>query len=72
MMYVLWFVGGMMVGIIVAVIIHSLRTTVGTLRIDRTNPEKDVYRFDVDNLDKLSKQKRIILKVDNKAIISQK
>lgn len=39
----------------------------GVLRIDHTNPERDVYRFEIDNIDKLSKKKRIILTVDNKA-----
>lgn len=71
-MNVILFAGGLLVGIIVAVCIHNLRTTAGTLRIDRSNPGKDIYRFDVDNLDKLSKRKRIILKVDNNATISQK
>ena len=48
----------------------SLRI-VGTLRVDRSNPAKDVYRFDIDDLDGLSKKKKILLKVDNKANLSQ-
>lgn len=42
----------------------------GTLRIDRSNPEKDVYRFDVYDLESLSKKKYIIIRVDNKADLS--
>ena len=42
----------------------------GTLRIDRSNPEKDVYRFDVYDLESLSKKKYIIIRVDNKADFS--
>ena len=44
----------------------------GTLRIDHSNPEKDVYRFDIDDLDSLCKKKRIIIRVDNRADLSQK
>ena len=47
-----------------------LRRTCGTLKIDRSNPAKDLYRFDIDNLDALSNKKRIVLKVDNKADLS--
>lgn len=43
----------------------------GTLKIDHSNPEKDVYRFEVDNLDKLNKKRKIVLKIDNNADLSQ-
>ena len=43
----------------------------GTLRIDHSNPEKDVYRIDIYDLDELSKKKEIVLKVDNNAHLSQ-
>ena len=43
----------------------------GTLKIDHSNPEKDLYRFEIDDLDKLSSKKRIILSIDNKADLSQ-
>lgn len=45
--------------------------TSGTLKIDSSNPEKDVYRFEIDDLDKLSKKSRIVLKVDRNADLSQ-
>lgn len=44
---------------------------VGTLRIDHSDPNKDIYRFDIDSIDDLSKRKRIVLNVDNKADLSQ-
>lgn len=44
----------------------------GTLRIDHSNPEKDLYRFDIDDLDKLDKQKFVKLKIDHNADLSQK
>lgn len=61
-----------LIGSVITWIIFSFKTTCGTLRIDHSNPEKDVYRFDVDDIDKLSKKKRIVLKVDNNADLSHK
>lgn len=43
----------------------------GTLRIDHSNPEKDIYRLEVNDLESISKMKQIILKVDNDAHLSQ-
>lgn len=76
MPWYLWFLIGIAVGSIatgvIKVIYNRIHTSCGTLRIDHSNPEKDVYRFDVDDLDNLSKKKRITLKVDNHADLSQK
>lgn len=44
----------------------------GTLRIDQSNPEKNIYRIELDKLDIVSKKKHIYLKVDPKADLSQK
>lgn len=52
-------------------LIFFYRKPSGTLRIDHSNPEKDIYRIDIDNLDELSNKKEIILKVDNDAHLSQ-
>ena len=46
--------------------------TDGTLRIDKSDPKKDRYRLDIDNLDGLSKRKRIVIRIDNNADLSQK
>lgn len=43
----------------------------GTLMIDHSNPEKDVYRFYINYIDKLGSKKRIVLKVDNNADLSR-
>lgn len=72
MFYLLWFVVGVSIGSIIASIIFYVRSSSGTLRIDRTNPEKDVYRLEIDDLDKLSKKKHVILKIDSHADLSQK
>lgn len=64
---------GLLVGSIVSSIIFFIRyRTVGTLRIDHSDPSKDVYRIEIDDLDGLSNKKRVILKVDNNANLSQK
>lgn len=72
MMYLLWSVVGIFIGSIIGVLIFRAHSSNGTLRIDHTNPEKDVYRIEIDDFDKLSKKKRVILKVDNHADLSQK
>lgn len=72
MMYLLWSAVGVFIGSIVSNIIFYVISSSGTLRIDHTNPEKDVYRIEIDDLDKLSRKKRVVLKVDNYADLSQK
>lgn len=70
-MFLYWL--GMFIGCIVTILIFLIcYHTAGTLRIDHSNPEKDVYRFEIDNLDGLSKKKHVVLKVDNNADLSQK
>ena len=66
--------GGLLVSSVLCNVlcIAYISRTYGTLRIDHSNPEKDVYRFDIDDLDSLAKKKRIILLVDNNADLSQK
>ena len=56
---------------IVTMIVMYLRSARGTLRIDHSNPEKDVYRIEINNLEDLSRKKKVILDVDNSAILSQ-
>ena len=48
-----------------------MRKTEGVLRIDHSNPEKDLYRFEIADLNGLSTKKHIVLKVDNYATLSQ-
>ena len=68
---VIYFTIGLVIGIIVTVI-GVMRLKVGTLRIDQFSSEKDLYRFEIDNLDKLSHKKFILLDVDPNADLSQK
>lgn len=66
----IYFVLGFVVGIF-AMAFGLLRLIVGTLRIDRISSENDLYRFEIDDLNKLSEKKYIILKVDPNADLSQ-
>ena len=69
-----WLCGviGSLIGSIVTIIFHHMLFTSGTLRIDHSNPEKDTYRFEIDNLDSINKKKRITLVIDHDADLSQK
>ena len=64
------FILGTVFGFIVACIWFATRM-VGKLKIDRSNPEKDLYRLEIDNLDKLSEKKIIVLEIDRNADLSQ-
>ena len=67
----LWCLIGLFIGAIAMNILNHKRHPDGVLRIDHTNPEKDLYRFEIDNLDGLSARNRIVLKVDNDARLSR-
>ena len=71
MIYLVYFFLGLMVGVII-MIMAGVQSTVGVLRIDHSNPEKDTYRFEIVDLDNLSRKKRVSLRVDNHADLSQK
>lgn len=63
----LTFILGLIVGSLIVLIFYHRIAASGELLIDHTDPEKDIYRINVNNLDDLSKKKRVILKVDNNA-----
>lgn len=65
-----YFIVGFIVGIFIMAF-GVLTLKVGTLKIDQISSDKDVYRFEIDNLDKLSKRKYILMKVDLNADLSQ-
>lgn len=51
--------------------IRSKFLTKGTLIVNQTDPEKDIYRLVIDDLDSLTKSKRIILKIKTELSSSQ-
>lgn len=71
-MELLIFLIGVALGATINCIVRELTTASGTMRIDHSNPEKDLYRLEIDNLDKLSKKTRITLDIDHNADLSQK
>ena len=72
MNYYLVFTLGVIFGGVITNIISGLNKGYGVLRIDSSNPKKDVYRIEFDNLENLSKRKYIMLKVDANANLSRK
>lgn len=45
--------------------------TDGTLKIDHSNPRKDLYRIEIDDIYNLPKKKRVVLQVEDNADLSQ-
>lgn len=54
---------GFIFGLLTSAICRSLSKNDGILRIDQSNPEKDIYRLEINNLDILPRKKKIVLKV---------
>lgn len=69
---ILWFALGALVEGVISSIFEALNTTKGTLRIDQSDPEKDSYCIEIDDLDILPKKQYVVLKIDNQANLSQK
>lgn len=65
----LMFIFGVIVGGLLTFLV-VLRMLVGTLKIDHDDPEKDVYRFDVTDIDALAKRKYILLAVESNSHFS--
>lgn len=69
----LYFLIGLAVGLLIFVLyILNPWTITGKLLIDHSNPAKDLYRFDIGDIDKLAKKKKIIVKIVDGADLSQK
>ena len=56
---------GLIVGIIIGASIANSKTIMGSLIIDDTDENTDVYRIEINDLDIIPKKKRILLKVKN-------
>jgi hypothetical protein len=69
---IFWMTLGAFVCAITANIIEHVQSARGVLRIDHSNPQKDLYLFEIDEIEKLNKKKCVILKIDHKANLSQK
>ena len=69
-----WMSVGIFIGSIVTNIVMCFRTRWGILKIDSSNPEKDIYRFEISDkeLDGLTKAKRIMLRIEHFDGLSRK
>ena len=61
----------LIIGIIMGLVISNMvirRCSDGVMVVDDTNPNKIIYRLELNELECLTEQKRIILKVDSKSL----
>ena len=56
---------GLLIGIIIGALLAISKTVMGSLIIDDTDENTDVYRIEINDLDVIPKKKRILLKVKN-------
>lgn len=68
---IFWMTLGAFICAITANIVDRMQSATGTLRIDHSNPQKDLYLFEIDEIEKLDKKKRVNLKIDHNAKLSQ-
>ena len=54
---------GVILGVVVTLLIIRAISGTGMLKVDIYNPEKDIYRLEIDNLDELREVTQVILKV---------
>lgn len=67
------FLLGVIIGTIMTyLIVKKSMSYSGVLKIDRHNPDKDLYFLEINKLEDLSKSKEILLKVDNDADLTRK
>ena len=57
---------GIIIGVITTRLILQVSSAKAVLRIDHSNPEKDIYRLDLDNVCNMNK-KTLLLKMDHHA-----
>ena len=57
---------GIIIGVITTRLILQVSSAKAILRIDHSNPEKDIYRLDLGNVCSMNK-KTLLLKIDHRA-----
>lgn len=67
-----WMLIGVIIGAILMQIVNYLISAHGTLKIDHSDFNKDVYRLVIDDLEELSKKNYVFLEIDHNADLSQK
>ena len=66
------FIFGVLVGIYIGARARTPVTAYGVLRIDHNSSEKDLYRFEIDDLESLDTKTQIVLKIDHNADLTRK
>jgi hypothetical protein len=67
-----YFILGAFVALLLTLVVSTILTGTGTLRIDHSNPDKDAYLFEIADLDKLDKKKYFWLRIEHESKHSQK
>lgn len=62
---------GIGIGFLASAVLSRKRVCNGALKIDKSDPEKDLYRIEIEDLDELEKRKYVWLKVIKTTTISQ-
>lgn len=62
---------GIIIGSIMTRLILQVSSAKAVLHIDHSNPEKDIYRLDLDNVCSMNK-KTLLLKIDHRANFTNK
>lgn len=61
---IIWFIG-----VVCGLLMTSIKHSHGILKIDKSDPEKDSYLFEIDDLDEIEKVRWVrlkIVKIENK------
>lgn len=62
---------GVLLGSILSNLFYHLSNAHGILRIDNSDPDKKLYRFEIDNLGDLDNASHVTLKIDHDADLSR-
>lgn len=68
----LWISLGVILGSVIRTIILYWQAGFGTLYIDHSNPDKDVYRFEIEDLDDIYKKSKLVMNIKHHRGSSQK
>ena len=70
-LFLLWFAGGVLIGILLAFVRSKLTTKKGYLLMDESDPDKPIWRIDLNNLLD-DNTKKFILEIKRDVDLSQK
>lgn len=62
---------GCVLGVVGTLLLNYVNSAHGVLRIDHSDPNKDLYRFEIDDLSKLNDKTYVELTIDHHADLSR-